>query len=110
MKRNSESRYRQKIISKYYMNKSEQIQLDNIVNHPTKSFMKTTYKELYMKPRNESLLFMVSNVNQCRILLQKCNINIKTKNGYKPMYDVLRELSNQFNKAIYRKENKYDLS
>jgi hypothetical protein len=98
MKRNFESRYRQKIISKYYMNKEEQNQLDNIVNHPTKPFMKTTYKELYIKPRNETLLFLVSNVNQCRILFQRCGVNIRNQNGYKSMYDVLSELSQQYNK------------
>jgi hypothetical protein len=99
MKRNRESKYRQKIISKYYMNKSEQKQLDEIVNHPSKQFMKTTYKELYLKPRSDTFLFLVSNVNQCRVLMSKIGIDIREGKSYKSVYNVMSELSGKFHIA-----------
>jgi hypothetical protein len=100
MKRNKESNYRQKIISKYYMNKEEQKQMDNLVQHPSYPFVKTTYKELYLKPRNETLLFLVCNVNQCRILIQRCGVDIKIDNRYKSFTDVLDEISQKFKEAV----------
>lgn len=70
------------------MNKVKQKYLDKIITHQN-----ITYKEMYLKPKIETMLFLVSNVNQCEILLKRYGVDIRTENGYKSTYDVLKQLT-----------------
>ena len=48
------------------MNKVKQKYLDKIITHQN-----ITYKEMYLKPKIETILFLVSNVNQCEKIWSK---------------------------------------
>lgn len=102
MKRNSELKYRQKLINEYNMNKSDQKELDKYRKSKIILALYPTYKSIYLHLKNSkesTKLLGFPHVNKTRLVLKSNGILLHKANGeYKSVYDILEEISKKWNK------------